>query len=260
MSLPDAERLSSYIAARKTLLSPVNYDFARRMFEGGIAKYEQRLRQIGFDKHARVLDAGCGMGQWAIALSSMCERVTATDIQEGRVFLLDGLARELGIGNLEVQQGSIEELPFAEGAFDAIFCYGVVFTTQDWKKAVAEFGRVLRPGGRLYVNANGFGYYKHVWFTAPNKMTGYDPRKWAGLALYNTWRHENGLDPVEGPLHVIEPTALQSELRERGFDKIVQAAEGEYREPGYEGPTGTSFYRGDYGGDLGVYEIVATKR
>ena len=44
---------------------------------------------------------------------------------------------------------SSQALPFADGAFDAAWCLGVLCTTSDKAGALAELRRVLRPGGRL---------------------------------------------------------------------------------------------------------------
>ena len=42
-----------------------------------------------------------------------------------------------------------QQLPFADGAFDAAWCLGVLCTTSDKAGALAELRRVLRRGGRL---------------------------------------------------------------------------------------------------------------
>src|SRR5207249_6711989 len=63
------------------------------------------------------------------------------------------------------------------GAFDGVFCFGVIFTTSDWRRALGEMTRVLAPGGLLYANENGIGYYKHAFTQQPNKRDGHDPRK-----------------------------------------------------------------------------------
>lgn len=254
------DKVSAFIARYEHLLEPVNIEFVRRVFKDGTDKYARRLAQYGFDRCRTVLDAGCGFGQWSLALRTLVESVTATDIQEGRVLFLDALVRELGIDALNVRYADLEKIPAADATFDGVFCYGVLYTTKSWRRTLAELARVAKPGARLYVNCNGLGYYKSSWREQPNKSASHDPRKWAALAFYNTWRLENALDPVEWPLSIIDPAELHEELERVGFVDRVQSAEGTYRAPGYTGLGEPSFFKGEYDGDLGVYEVVATRK
>lgn len=254
------QKISAFIERYNHLLEPVNVEFVQRVFGDGTEKYARRLEQYGFDKCNAVLDAGCGFGQWSLALRSLVDSVTATDIQEGRVLFLDALVRELALDGMKVAYADLAQIPAPDASFDGIFCYGVLYTTTSWKKTLGEFARVAKPGARLYVNCNGFGYYKHTWTEQPNKSASHDPRKWAALAFYNTWRIEKGYDTVQWPLAIIEPSDLHAELDRLGFTDIVQCAEGKYRAPGYVGPGEPSFFQGEYGGDLGVYEVVAIRK
>jgi len=47
--------------------------------------------------------------------------------------------------------GSVTELPFADESFDLVYSCGVIHHVPDTQAAVAEFRRVLRPGGRAVV-------------------------------------------------------------------------------------------------------------
>jgi len=51
----------------------------------------------------------------------------------------------------ELRQGSVLELPFAEGTFDMVFSHGVLHHVPDIKRAQGEIRRVLRPGGELVI-------------------------------------------------------------------------------------------------------------
>lgn len=48
--------------------------------------------------------------------------------------------------------GDALRLPFADGAFDAVICSEVLEHIPDYRAAIAEIARVLRPGGRLCVS------------------------------------------------------------------------------------------------------------
>lgn len=249
-----AQRLDRH-AAR---LGPTATAFARRCYDHGIAGYRARLQQYGFTGRANVLDAGCGFGQWALALAELNERVVACDVSSQRVALAAELARDAGIDNVTFAEASLSALPYPDASFDGVFCYGVLPLTP-WRDALAELARLVRPGGALYVNANGFGWYKNLWQTEPNRSAEYDPRLVAARALLNTRRYDLGEPAEPGSEIVIEPTALREALTAVGFGQIVVADEGCAGASDLEAARAASFFRGAYGGDLGVYEVIARR-
>lgn len=56
---------------------------------------------------------------------------------------------------IRVADGTAAELPAADGEFDAIVISGLLCSVSDVPAALAEFARVLRPGGQLR-------FYEHV--------------------------------------------------------------------------------------------------
>ncbi|MDP2193596.1 MAG: hypothetical protein Q8K36_03625, partial [Alphaproteobacteria bacterium] len=59
--------------------------FFQRVYSKGIAPYVERLQQYKFEKYERILDAGCGYGQWSLALSQLNKEVYACDADHKRV-------------------------------------------------------------------------------------------------------------------------------------------------------------------------------
>ena len=127
--------------------------------ERGQEFYKRRLQQIGF-RGGRVLDAGCGAGNWTIALATTFAEVVAIDIDPIRVGVTAGMQKYFG-GKISTQIGSVEGLPFPDQSFDAAFCHGVIFLV-DYRQALAELARVLRPGSPLYMTYNGKGWWRHL--------------------------------------------------------------------------------------------------
>lgn len=244
------------LARRSHLLAPAAAEFAERVFAQGLEKYARRLGQWGFKGHERVLDAGCGFGQWSLALAAQNRHVDAVDVASERLMVLSSLSRALGVDNLAPAYGSLTALPYADGTFDAVLCYGTLFLTP-WRQSLMELRRVLAPGGTLYINANGFGWYLHLWKNRPNATNGYDPRRYAVSALNNTLAYESGQGLSDPPGLLIEPDALTDQLRRLDFNNIRMGAEGTLRHPAYTGSTEPPFFQGVYEGELGVYEILA---
>lgn len=93
-----------------------------------------------------ILDAGCGSGPLSAALRDRGALVTGVDSSAAMVALA---RRRLGDdAALQVVDLS-DPLPFADGAFDDVVSSLVLHYLEDWGPTLAEFRRVLRPGGRL---------------------------------------------------------------------------------------------------------------
>jgi SAM-dependent methyltransferase len=97
-------------------------------------------------KHARVLDAGCGMGRHARQLAAYCERILAVDFSQA----IEAAARNVSdLPNVTCVQGDITALPVADEGFDFVYSMGVVHHLADTEAAVQGLVKKLRPGGRL---------------------------------------------------------------------------------------------------------------
>jgi ubiquinone/menaquinone biosynthesis C-methylase UbiE len=130
-------------------LSPYERDHFVAEYGRGETLYSKRIEYLGLDSQGCVLDAGGGIGQWAFALSRTNKSVHVVDIAP-RLVTGKLIADRFGLSNISFRWGSIEELPFPDSSFDAVICYSV-FMFADGNKSAAEFHRVLKPGGRLYI-------------------------------------------------------------------------------------------------------------
>jgi len=103
---------------------------------------------------AKILEVGCGTGWMSEFLAAAGYEVTASTIDakdsdalHRRRASLD--AKELA-PRLVFRAAPMEylsEATIADGPFDLVFVYEALHHAHDWKKALAEFGKVLRPGG-----------------------------------------------------------------------------------------------------------------
>src|SRR5882724_7559295 len=97
---------------------------------------------------ARVLDFGCGTGNLACHLTAHGYSLSACDISSKMV----DWARRNSNGasvNWQVLPASWRELPYAADSFDAIVASSVFEYLTDIDLTLAEFGRILKPGGFL---------------------------------------------------------------------------------------------------------------
>lgn len=250
-------RLSDIIADNCQGLSVSDEDFMLRMYSSGLDVYKKRLEALAFDSGS-ILDAGCGFGQWSLSMAEMGANVASVDVSPVRADFLQKVAEQWVPGKVSATAQQLDKLCFDDNIFDKVFCYGVVFLTP-WRESLKEMARVLKPEGVLYVNANGFGWYKNLWYNQPNKVKGYDPSEKAAKVLMNTWNYRKGF-PLESGLDIlIEPEELLRELKKLGFSDVVQGGEGELRARGREEVEAKSFFESEYYNDLGVYEVLAVK-
>lgn len=143
-------------------LAETDYEksFVSDEYGPGMDYYLARLDRLGLAGD-RVLDAGCGVGQWSLALARRFDQVDAVDINRKRLNLATRAAMASKVKNVSFIESSIEDLSLADATFDAIFCYGVVMFT-DTPRSLAMFYRLLKPGGNAYLCLNGDGWNYHL--------------------------------------------------------------------------------------------------
>jgi SAM-dependent methyltransferase len=249
--------VKNIVAEFDNILGDNSKAFLKRVYNTPRERYADRLKAIGFYGFDSVLDAGCGFGQWALELALNNRSVSAIDISSERLIVLKYLIQKLGIDNIRIRRGDLTDLPYKAESFDAIFCYSVIFLTP-WKESLAEFRRILRGGGKLYLNANGLGYYIHLWKNSPNKADDYNPREVAAEAFCNTTKYQRGLPPKLGADIIITPDEMREELADQGFEIIDMGDEGTINL--YESKLDiVPNFRGSYEGEAGVYEFLAKK-
>jgi 2-polyprenyl-3-methyl-5-hydroxy-6-metoxy-1,4-benzoquinol methylase len=109
----------------------------------------------------RVLDIGCGSGDWLALMKDLGWRVSGLDFDENAV----KVARVRG---LEVACGALGEQDYPDDIFDAVTLSHVIEHVPDPIETLAECLRILKPGGILVVltpNASSFshGLFKQDW-------------------------------------------------------------------------------------------------
>lgn len=161
-----------------------------------------------------VVDLGCGGGLLALPLAEQGAQVIGVDLAPAALRNAQRIADERGVA-LYVAGASLLQSPLRSGCADVVLLADVIEHVDDPARAVAEAARLLRPGGRLFVNtisrtvrsrllaitlAEGLGYVPrgtHQWrmFVRPEELErmavaaglrqvqriGEAPRLWATL-------------------------------------------------------------------------------
>jgi SAM-dependent methyltransferase len=149
------------------------------------AGQERRLgliaRAAGDRLQGRVLDDGCGVGEYLARLATTARAAHGAEIDRPRA--VQALARSRPA---TVVCAAGEHLPYASAAFDLVLSHEVLEHVADDRAALAEITRVIVPGGRLvlFVPNRGYPFETHgvFWrgrYTFGNiPLVNYLPRRW----------------------------------------------------------------------------------
>jgi ubiquinone/menaquinone biosynthesis C-methylase UbiE len=145
-----------------------------------------------------VLELGCGSGtNFALYDAGKVERLYALEPAPGMMVKARRTAGTLGIGrSIEFLEAGAERIPLADKSVDTAVITFVLCTIPDWKSALAETRRVLKPGGKVLFTEHGL---------APD----------AGVSRWQR-RIEPVWKPLAGGCHLTRDTL--SLLRSGGFE------------------------------------------
>lgn len=157
------------------------------MFDQVAARYDRTNAMLSFGNAAlwrvattkavnprvgeRILDIAAGTGTSSAALAKSGASVVAADFSEGMIRV--GRERQAGNPNIEFVQADATALPFADNEFDAVTISFGLRNVVEPQKALAEFYRVTKPGGRVVIcefstppstpiRAGYFAYLNHI--------------------------------------------------------------------------------------------------
>jgi ubiquinone/menaquinone biosynthesis C-methylase UbiE len=173
----------------------------------------------------RALEIGAGTGYFTLNMLALglIEQATCIDISPGMLARLRDNADSLGL-TVDAQAADAERLPFGDEGFDLVFGHAVLHHIPDLARALAEFERVLAPGGMLLFAGEPSLVGDHL-ASVPKRAAG---------ALAPLWRrvigarestpalaveHEETLEAVVD-VHAFAPTELARLASEAGFTDV----------------------------------------
>ena len=106
------------------------------------------VAHAGIRSGARVLDVACGTGVVGVTAARIGAQVTGLDLTPELLVVAHENARIAGV-TIDWHEGDVEQLPFADGAFDVVVSqFGHMFAPRP-DVATGEMLRVLKPGGTI---------------------------------------------------------------------------------------------------------------
>lgn len=134
-----------------------SYDRLNHLMSLGIDNIwrKKALKEIVDGTQQQILDVACGTGDSTIAIAKAMEpggRVTGIDISAGMMEPLMRKAAHEGVHDrIKLLQADALQMPFEADSFHRVTCAFGIRNFEDRKKGLAEFLRVLKPGGRAVI-------------------------------------------------------------------------------------------------------------
>jgi SAM-dependent methyltransferase len=176
--------------------------------EGGRLTARQLQESVGIRADDVVLEIGAGVGRVGAVVAPLCQEWIAADVSEN---MLRHLRRRLkGLGNVRtIALNGYDLAPVASESIDLVYATVVFMHLDEWERYgyVAEGMRVLRPGGRMYVD-------------------NFNLLSDDGWAVFE--RHRQ-MSPLNRPPHISKsstPQELETYFRRAGFENIRQKQDG----------------------------------
>lgn len=127
------------------------------------AKADQLISVLGLSENSRILDAGCGTGEFLIrAVQTSNATGLGIDLDQKLIDIARKNASHLVItGHCEFRQGDMQNQEFGNLKYDVALCIGSTHAfgsgAEAYPNAINALGQLLRPGGLMLL---GEGYWK----------------------------------------------------------------------------------------------------
>jgi ubiquinone/menaquinone biosynthesis C-methylase UbiE len=135
-------------------LNRVEFALMNNPFRAAVQRRVEARRLLemgGAMRGGTALEIGCGRGVGVEIILDLfgAERVDAFDLDPRMIDRAQRRLRSRG-EQARLWTGSVTSIPAEDGAYDAVFDFGIIHHVPSWRDAVAEVRRVLRAGGRFY--------------------------------------------------------------------------------------------------------------
>jgi SAM-dependent methyltransferase len=133
-----------------------------------------RLLDRAIAPDASVLEVGCGTGQMSLFLATGDRLVIGADLTRASLELATAAARRFGIERVRFVETDLRNPGLRAGAFDVVYCSGVLHHTPDPRASFRAIARLVRPGGFIVVGVyNAYARIPHRLRRAIARLTGF---------------------------------------------------------------------------------------
>ena len=111
------------------------------------------VRNARIEAGERVLDIACGTGNTALMARARGAVVTGLDLTPELLAVAAERAAEAGLSDVTWLEGDTEDLPFPDRSFDVVVSSCGLMFAPNQAQVAHEVARVLKPGGRVAIQA-----------------------------------------------------------------------------------------------------------
>jgi ubiquinone/menaquinone biosynthesis C-methylase UbiE len=204
---------------------------------GGKGATDRLIRKAGIRKGSKVLDVGCGLGKTAcrLAAETGCT-VTGVDIMPAMVEQAKKTAKQMKVEDkVRFMEGDARQLPFEDNSFDTVFVESVTIFVEDVARALAEYHRVVRPGGavcdnEVCITQKSTEELKDDIKDLEKIFTAFSSKTDRGFLTFEDWRNlfQGQFRKVEAAHYVADPQAEAMEKKADGLGAILSMAKAMY--------------------------------
>ncbi|MBA2692666.1 MAG: class I SAM-dependent methyltransferase [Rubrobacter sp.] len=190
-----------------------------------------------------VLDAGCGTGNYSVALLPRVGRIEAVDMNPAMISVA---SEKLSGENVSFHEAPIDALPFDDFSFDGVMVNQVLHHLPEnggdfsaHRRVIGELARVIKPGGVLTINTcsqtqleHGYWYYSLIPEAIRSLRSRYAPPEMLAEFMEDAGLEYRGrIAPVDAIVQGDAYFDLRGPLDEewRDGDSIWSLASGEER-------------------------------
>ncbi len=110
-----------------------------------------RLLDRAIAGDARIVEVGCGTGQMSLYLARADRLVIGADLTRASLTLGARAASRFGVGQVQFVETDLHQPGLRRGAFDVLYCSGVLHHTADPRASFAHVAQLVRPGGLIVI-------------------------------------------------------------------------------------------------------------
>jgi len=206
-------------------------------FEQSYEFTKARLEKSGVDpvalfKDKVIVDAGCGGGEFTTVLARFgAAKVIGFDIGEKGLDFARKQAEKVSYKDrLDYRYGSLLNIPLGDNSVDLVWSNGVIHHTLGYEKCLAEFSRILKVGGELFLYVNGrFGLWELLFDTLRLSVESVPRDLFQHFLVslgFNTGRIYWMMDCLYASYEWKPRTEVESLLRRHGFTELRQLVRG----------------------------------